>query len=67
MIQNDKNLDSIMNNDLKTFDYFVDDLLSSEVDLLINELDLVLMQYLFNSIDLELFNDINSPAEIIVA
>ena len=46
-----------MNNDLETFDYFVEDLLSTEVNLLKNELDLLLMQYLFNSIDLELFKD----------
>mgnify|MGYP001204504159 FL=1 len=42
-----------MNNDLETFNYFVDDLLSSDSNLLKSELDLVLMQYLFNSIDLE--------------
>ena len=42
-----------MNNDLETFNYFIDDLLSSEVNLLNNELDLLLMQYLFNSIDLD--------------
>ena len=56
-----------MNNDLGTFDYFVDDLLSSEVNLLNNELDLLLMQYLFNSIDLELFKDMDSQIDIIVA
>ena len=36
----------------ETFDYFVDDLLSSDVDLLNGELDFLLMQHLFNSIDL---------------
>ncbi len=35
-----------------TFDYFVDDLLSSDVDLLNGELDFLLMQHLFDSIDL---------------
>ena len=35
-----------------TFDDFVDDLLSSDVYLLKGELDLLLMQHLFNSIDL---------------
>ena len=39
-----------------TFDDFVDDLLSSEVDLLKGELDFLLMQHLFNSIDLKLTN-----------
>ena len=39
-----------------TFDDFVDDLLSSDVNLLKGELDFLLMQHLFNSIDLELIN-----------
>ena len=39
-----------------TFDDFVDDLLSSDVNLLKGELDLLLMQHLFNSIDLKLIN-----------
>ena len=37
-----------------TFDDFVDDLLSSNVNLLKGELDFLLMQHLFNSIDLKL-------------
>jgi len=39
-----------------TFDDFVDDLLSSDVDLLKGELDFLVMQHLFNSIDLNLIN-----------
>ena len=39
-----------------TFDEFVDDLLSSDVNLLKGELDFLLMQHLFNSIDLKLLN-----------
>ena len=39
-----------------TFDDFVDDLLSSNVNLLKGELDFLLMQHLFNSIDLKLIN-----------
>ena len=39
-----------------TFDDFVDDLLSSDVDLLKGELDFLLMQHLFNSIDLKSIN-----------
>ena len=39
-----------------TFDDFVDDLISSDVNLLKGELDFLLMQHLFNSIDLELIN-----------
>ncbi len=44
-----------------TFDDFVDDLLSSDVDLLRGELDFLVMQHLFNSIDLKRINktDIN--------
>ena len=36
-----------------TFDDFVDDLLSSDVNLLKGELDILLMQDLFNSTDLK--------------
>ena len=39
-----------------TFDDFVDDLISSDVNLLKGELDFLLMQTLFNSIDLKLIN-----------
>ena len=39
-----------------TFDDFVDDLLSSDFNLLKGELDFLLMQHLFNSIDLKLIN-----------
>ena len=39
-----------------TFDDFVDDLLSSDDNLLKGELDFLLMQQLFNSIDLNLIN-----------
>ena len=56
-----------MNNDLETFNYFIDDLLSSEVNLLNNELDLLLMQYLFNSIDLDSLKNLYSENDIIVA
>jgi len=39
-----------------TFDDFVDDLLSSDINLLKGELDYLLMQQLFNSIDLKLLS-----------
>ena len=39
-----------------TFDDFVDDLLSSDSNLLKGELDLLLMQHLFDSIDLKSIN-----------
>jgi len=41
---------------LDTFDDFVDDLLASDVNLLKGELDFLLMQHLFNSIDLRIIN-----------
>ena len=43
-----------MNPYSDTFDDFVDDLLASDVNLLKGELDFLLMQHLFNSIDLNL-------------
>ena len=39
-----------------TFDDFVDDLLSSDVNLLKGELDFLVMQHLFDSVDLKLIN-----------
>ncbi len=42
-----------MNRLSDTFDDFVDDLLSSDVNLLKGELDFLLMQELFNSLDLK--------------
>ena len=49
-------MDPILNN----FDDFVDDLLSSEVDLLKGELDFLVMQHLFNSLDLQTIKIIQS-------
>ena len=45
-----------MNHFSDTFDDFVDDLLSSDINLLTGELDFILIQHLFNSIDLKLIN-----------
>ena len=45
-----------MNSLSETFDDFVDDLLSSDIDLLKGELDFLVMQHLFNSIDLKRIN-----------
>ena len=45
-----------MNPLSNTFDDFVDDLLSSDVNLLKGELDFLLMQHLFNSIDMKSIN-----------
>ena len=45
-----------MNRLSETFDDFVDDLLSSDINLLKGELDFLLMQHLFNSEDLQGIN-----------
>ena len=45
-----------MNPLSETFDDFIDDILSSDVNLLKGELDFLLMQHLFNSIDLKHIN-----------
>ncbi len=45
-----------MSNFSDTFDDFIDDLLLSDVNLLKGELDFLLMQHLFNSIDLKSIN-----------
>jgi len=46
-----------MSHLLDTFDDFIDDLISSDVNLLKGELDFLLMQHVFNSIDLRLIRD----------
>ena len=48
----------IVNPLSETFDDFVDDLLSSDINLLKGELDFLVMQNLFNSIDLKCINKI---------
>ena len=45
-----------MNPVSDTFDDFVDDLLSSDINLLKGELDFLLIQHLFNSVDLQRIN-----------
>ena len=48
-----------MNKELETFDMFVDDIISSEENLLKGELDFLLMQYIFESLELDNFEDYN--------
>ncbi len=43
---------------LDTFDDFVDDLLLSDIDLLKSELDFLIIQHIFRSIDLESIKNI---------
>ena len=49
-----------MNKELDCFDVFVDDIISSDENLLKGELDILLMQYIFNSLDLENLEKIDS-------
>ena len=53
-----------MDKDLETFNYFVDDLISSETNILKYELDVLLIQYLFNSIDLASFKFMDVEEQI---
>jgi len=53
---NSKNKFLIVSHLSDTFDDFVDDLISSDVNLLKGELDFLLMQHLFNSMDLKVIN-----------
>ena len=45
---------------LDTFDDYVDDLISSDIALLRGELDFLIIQYLFNSLDLKVIKETES-------
>ena len=49
-----------MDSYLDTFDDYVDDLISSDVDLLKGELDFLIIQHIFHSIDLKVLGKIKS-------
>ena len=51
-----------MSGELETFDMFVDDIISSEDNLLKGELDYLIMQYIFESLELDNFNDSNKSS-----
>ena len=48
-----------MDSFLDTFDFFIDDLISSDIDLLKAELDLLIIQHIFKSIDLNDLKNVN--------
>ena len=48
-----------MSKELESFDMFVDDIISSEENLLKGELDYLIMQYIFESLELDIFNENN--------
>ena len=51
-----------MNKELEAFDIFVDDIILSEHNLLKGELDYLIMQYIFESLELDNFNDKNESS-----
>ena len=48
-----------MNKELDAFDLFVDDIISSDNNLLKGELDFLLMQFIFESLDLDSIREYN--------
>ena len=56
-----------MNKELDTFDNFVDDIISSDENLLKGELDILLMQYIFNSLELENIKTIDLDSNDLLA
>tara|TARA_Y100001933_G_scaffold166528_1_gene164785 strand:+ start:203 stop:394 length:192 start_codon:yes stop_codon:yes gene_type:complete len=49
-----------MSKELEAFDIFVDDIISSEENLLKCELDYLIMQYIFESLELDNLKDDNN-------
>ena len=56
-----------MNRELDSFDNFVDDIISSDENLLKGELDILLMQYIFNSLELENIKNMELDSEDLLA
>ena len=56
-----------MNRELDSFDNFVDDIISSEENLLKGELDIILMQYIFNSLELDNFRNLDLDSNDLLA
>ena len=51
-----------MSKELESFDMFVDDIISSEENLLKGELDYLIMQYIFESLELDIFDENNKSS-----
>ena len=51
-----------MSKELESFDMFVDDIISSQDNLLKGELDYLIMQYIFESLELDNFNNNNKSS-----
>ena len=56
-----------MNKEFDSFDNFIDDIISSDVNLLKGELDILLMQYIFNSLELENITNIDLDSKDLLA
>ena len=56
-----------MNRELDTFDIFADDIISSDENLLNGELDILLMQYIFSSLELENLENVDLDSNDYVA
>ena len=56
-----------MNRELDSFDNFVDDIISSDENLLKGELDILLMQYIFNSLELDNITNIELDSKDLLA
>ena len=56
-----------MNRELDSFDMFVDDIISADENLLKGELDVLLMQYIFSSLELENLKDIDFDSKDLLA
>ncbi len=56
-----------MNRELDSFDMFVDDIITSDENLLKGELDILLMQYVFSSLELENLKNIDLDSTDLLA
>ena len=56
-----------MNRELDSFDMFVDDIISADENLLKGELDILLMQYIFSSLELDNFKSIDLDSNDLLA
>ena len=56
-----------MNRELDSFDMFVDDIISANENLLKGELDFLLMQYIFSSLELENLKNLDLDSKDLLA
>ena len=56
-----------MNRELDSFDMFIDDIITADENLLKGELDILLMQYVFSSLELENLKNIDLDSKDLLA